>query len=78
MLLQPLNEFAGPEVVWWAITPILTLVAGALALMLVGALTPTWPRGLYGYVSAAIAAVAGVFAMILWDNVGESGPYTLV
>ncbi len=78
MLAQSLSEFVGPEVDWWALSPLLTLVAGALTMMLVGALTPPWPRGLYGYVSAAIAALAAVMAMIQWDDVGESGPHALV
>jgi NADH-quinone oxidoreductase subunit N len=77
MIEQPLIDFVGPEIGWWALSPMITLVAGALTLMLVGALTPQWPRGLYASVSAATAALAAVFAMIQWDNVGESGPYAL-
>jgi NADH-quinone oxidoreductase subunit N len=77
MLAQALDEFVGPEIAWWALSPVLALVAGALALMLVGALTPQWPRGLYASVSAATAAVAAVFAVIQWDRIDDSGPYAL-
>lgn len=73
-----LEEFVGPEVQWWALSPMLTLLGGALALMIVGALTPLWPRGLYAYVSAVIAAVAGALAMVQWHDIAEDGPSTLV
>ena len=41
------QTFVGPEVNWFALSPMLTLLAGALGMMLIGALTPTWPKGLY-------------------------------
>ena len=37
------QTFVGPEVNWFALSPMLTLLVGALTMMLVGALTPTWP-----------------------------------
>ena len=44
------RRFVGPEVQWFALSPILILVGAALFLLLVGALTPQWPRGLYAAV----------------------------
>ncbi len=72
------QSFVGPEVQWFALTPILILVGAALFLLLVGALTPQWPRGLYAAVTAAAAGAAGVLAMVLWDDITDKGPKTLV
>ena len=39
------------------LTPILVLLGGALLLMLAGALTPPWPRGVYAIVAAVTFAL---------------------
>ena len=67
-----------PQVLWFALSPLLVLVGGALFLMVVGALTPRWPRGLYGFVSATIAGAAGTLAIVNWDDISDRGPTTLV
>src|ERR1700750_2447581 len=72
------STFVGPEVQWFAISPILCLVGTALFLLLAGALTPQWPRGLYAATTAAAAGAAGVMAMVLWDDVTDQGPKTLI
>jgi NADH-quinone oxidoreductase subunit N len=66
------------SVEWWSLTPLLSLLGGALLLLIVGAMTPTWPRNLYAIWTAVTAAIAFVFTLILWDNVSENGPVTLV
>ncbi|WP_040491817.1 NADH-quinone oxidoreductase subunit N [Ilumatobacter nonamiensis] len=71
----PISE---PEIWWFALSPLLTLVGGALLLMVVGALTPQWPRGLYAFVSAMIGGAAGVLAIFNWDDISDNGPATLV
>ena len=58
-----LNPNIEPEIWWFALSPLLVLVGGALALMLVGALTPKWPKGLYAFASATIAGAAGTLAI---------------
>ena len=70
--------FVGPEVQWFALSPLLVLVAAAILLLLAGALTPTWPRGLYAGVTAAAAIAAGVLAVIQWDDISDSSTSTLV
>ncbi len=40
------DTFIGPSVDWFALSPHLVLVGGALFLMVVGVLTPAWPRNL--------------------------------
>jgi NADH-quinone oxidoreductase subunit N len=77
-MLQQLDTFVGPEVNWFALSPMLTLLGGTLALMLVGALTPQWPKGLYALVTATIAGAAGALAMVQWDDITDTGTRTLV
>ncbi len=77
-MLQQLDTFVGPEVAWFALSPMLTLVGGTLVLMLAGALTPQWPKGLYAFVAATIAGAAGVLAMVQWDDISDNGTSTLV
>ncbi len=73
-----LNANFEPEVLWFALSPLLTLVGGALALMVLGALTPTWRNGWYAFASASIAGAAGVLAIVNWDDISDRGPQTLV
>lgn len=68
----------GPEVGWFALSPMLVLLGGALAMMLVGALTPLWPKGWYAFVAATTAGTAGALAMVQWDDITDLGPRTLV
>ena len=72
------EQFIAPSVDWFALSPYLVMVAGALGLLVVGALTPRWPRGLYSLVSALTATSAGVLAVFIGDDVAETGPGTLV
>src|SRR5829696_6704602 len=76
MLAQ--TSFNGPGVDWFALSPMIVLVGAALLLLVVGALTPLWPRGLYAAVTATAAGAAGVLSMVLWDDVTDNGPSTLV
>jgi len=77
-MLAQIDTFVGPEVGWFALSPLLTLLGGALGLMLLGALTPQWPKGLYAFVSATTAGAAAVLAMVQWDDITDNGPTTLV
>ena len=70
--------FVGPAIQWFDISPLLALLAGALLLLLGGALTPQWSRGLYAAVSCTTAGVAGVLSFILWGHVANGQPTTLV
>jgi NADH-quinone oxidoreductase subunit N len=70
--------FVGPEVAWFALSPLLVLAAGGLLLLVVGALTPQWPRGLYAAVTASVAGTAGVLAALQWSRIADDGPTTLV
>ena len=67
-MLAQLDTFVGPEINWFALSPMLTLLVGALALMLLAALTPQWPRGAYATFSAVTAGTAGALAMVPGSN----------
>jgi NADH-quinone oxidoreductase subunit N len=73
-----LDTFVGPDWQWFALSPLLVLLGGALVLLLLGALTPRWPERLYAVATAAISGAAGVLGLVLWDEIGEDGPRTLV
>jgi NADH-quinone oxidoreductase subunit N len=78
MMFAQDDGFLAPGVEWLHLAPIITLISGALLLLVVGALTPQWPRGLYAYATALTAAVAGGFAMLNWSDVTDDGVSTLV
>ena len=73
-----ITTFAGPVVDWFAVSPLIALLAGALLLLLVGSLTPQWHRGWYGIASVITASVALVLLILLWRDVTNSGPKLLV
>jgi NADH-quinone oxidoreductase subunit N len=77
-LLAQAETFAGPSVDWWALTPLLVLVGGGLLLLVASALTPRWPKGLYAAASVTTASAALVLAVILWFQVQDDGPRSLV
>jgi NADH-quinone oxidoreductase subunit N len=54
------------------------LLGGALVLLLVGALTPRWPRGWYAMLTASTAGVAGVIAALQFATLADEAPRTLV
>ncbi|MGA9276079.1 NADH-quinone oxidoreductase subunit N [Ilumatobacter sp.] len=77
--IEPTQRIPADTEIWWfALSPLLVLVGGALLLIVVGALTPKWPRGLYAFGSALIAGTAGVLAIVNWDDISDNGPATLV
>lgn len=73
-----LTTFVGPAIDWFAVSPLIALLAGALLLLLVGSLTPQWHRGWYGIASVITASVALVLLVLLWREVTNSGPKLLV
>jgi len=70
--------FQGPPIDWFGITPILILLGGGVLLLMVAALTPKWPKGLYAIVAACTAGAAAAMSMVLWDDVTDEGPKMLI
>jgi len=72
------STFEGPAIQWFKISPILALLGGALFLILVGSLTPQWKRGWYATASVVTAVTAAVLTGVLWNQMGDDKPSTLV
>jgi NADH-quinone oxidoreductase subunit N len=68
----------GPPIEWFALSPLLILLGGGLTLLVLGALTPRWPKGLYAGFSAAVAGAALVMSMVLWSDIGDDGARTML
>jgi NADH-quinone oxidoreductase subunit N len=71
-------EFMPPTIEWFALSPYIALLAGALVLLLVGSLTPRWPRGWYAIVAATTAGVAAVLAGLQFAALETEAARTLV
>ena len=72
------QEFVGPSIDWYALSPLLVLLGGGLFLLVVGAMTPRWPRGWYAFVTATTAGTAGTIAVLHWKELDGRFPGTLV
>ncbi len=71
-------DFVAPTIEWYALAPYIVLLGGALVLLLVGALTPRWPRGWYAMLTASTAGAAGVIAALQFATLADEAPRTLV
>lgn len=76
--MNTVDTFTSPEVAWFALTPLLVLLGGGLVLLVLAALTPRWPRGLYAAFSATTAGTALVMSFVLWDDITDKGAKTLM
>jgi NADH-quinone oxidoreductase subunit N len=72
------NMFVGPEIDWFKISPLLVMLGGVLLLILAGSLTPQWKKGAYGIVGALTAAGAAVLTALLWRDLGDGAPSSLL
>ena len=77
-MIAATSTFEGPAIQWFKISPILALLGGALFLILVGSLTPQWKRGWYATASVITAVTAAVLTGVLWSQMGDDAPSTLV
>ncbi|MGA0387884.1 MAG: NADH-quinone oxidoreductase subunit N [Ilumatobacteraceae bacterium] len=72
------DTFIGPSVDWFALSPHLVLVGGALFLMVVGVLTPAWPRNLMSLTTVGFTVAAAVLSVFIWNDIGSEGPSAIV
>lgn len=68
----------GPDISWFALSPLLVLLGGAMVLLVVGSLTPQWPKRLYASFSGVVALATFALAFPLWHRIDVEGPSTLV
>ncbi len=79
VLAQAASAFRGPDVDWYALSPLLVLLGAAMGLLVVAALAPAiWRRGWYAFVTATAAGAAIVLAVLLWNDVRDDGARSLV
>ena len=71
------TDFLAPAIEWYALSPYIALLAGALVLLL-GSLTPRWPQGWYGLAAATSAGVAGVLAVLQFSDLADGPSRTLM
>jgi hypothetical protein len=76
VLAQAAPPFIGPEVQWYSLAPLITLVGGGLVLMVLSAVLPgRWPRGGYAIFTAVVAGVAATFTILpVARRPGHRGP----
>ena len=73
------SAFSGPSVDWFALTPLIVLTGGAVALMLSGALVPIrWPKAVFASFTVAVGVAGLVLTFVLWHQVQDEGPYSLL
>jgi len=72
------GDFVAPSIDWYALSPYVVLLGGALVLLLVGSLTPRWPRGWYAMLTALTAGAAGVVASLQFAALADDAPRSLV
>ncbi|MGD9796680.1 MAG: NADH-quinone oxidoreductase subunit N [Acidimicrobiia bacterium] len=80
-MIAAISPVATPDIAWSALVPILALVAGALLLLTVSALsTARLPRGTYAVVTVVASAAAAGGAVGTWPRVTDPdrGPFTIV
>ncbi|MFM8266522.1 MAG: NADH-quinone oxidoreductase subunit N [Ilumatobacteraceae bacterium] len=68
----------GPGIDWISLSPLLVLLGGAMALLVVSALTRPWPRHLAAVATAVVAVAVGALTVMLWHQVDREGPVGLV
>jgi len=72
------GDFVAPSIDWYALSPYVVLLGGALVLLLVGSLTPRWPRGWYAMLTALTAGAAGVVASLQFAALADDAPRSLM
>ncbi|MCU1393583.1 MAG: nuoN [Ilumatobacteraceae bacterium] len=71
-------DFVAPSIDWFALSPLLVLLGGGLALLVGAALTPLWPKRTYAWTTVAIVIGALVLTFIQWHRLSDSAPKFLV
>ena len=72
------QSFVGPAIDWYRLSNILVVLGGALVLLLVGSLTPKWPRGMYALGAAVTTGASAVLTALLWRDLGDGQSISLV
>ncbi|MEO5901467.1 MAG: proton-conducting transporter membrane subunit, partial [Ilumatobacteraceae bacterium] len=68
----------GPSIDWFALSPMIVLLGGAVLLLLAAALTPAWKHGMYAWFTVSVSLAVIVLSFILWHRIDIHGTKTLV
>ena len=72
-------EIVAPHIEWGGLAPMLALVSGALVLLTIAAVTPArLPKGFPAAFTVGTGIAALIASFVLWSDVREEGPYTVV
>lgn len=80
-VIAQIQPIATPEIEWFAVSPLLVLVGGALVLLTAAALARSRPpRGFYALFTVVTAALAVACSALLWQRVTDPGrgPFTAI
>jgi NADH-quinone oxidoreductase subunit N len=72
------DTLQGPSVNWFALSPLLIMLGGAMVLLVLAALTPAWPKRWYATFTSAVALGAFAMCFPLWHRLDIEGASTLV
>jgi NADH-quinone oxidoreductase subunit N len=72
------DTLQGPKIQWFALSPVLVLLGGAMVLLVASALTPQWPKRAYASFTAAVGMAVVVLGFFLWHRIDVDGPQKLV
>ncbi len=76
-MLAQLTQFESPSIDLFALSPLFILIGGAVVIMLITSLSARPVPGWFSTaVSVAASAGAAIVAMVLWNDVRETGPYS--
>ncbi|MGD9794508.1 MAG: NADH-quinone oxidoreductase subunit N [Acidimicrobiia bacterium] len=76
---QVADRISSPEIDWFALSPMLTLLGGALVMLVASVLVPQMARrGWNAFLTVSIASAAVVLAFVNWNDVQDHGPKSLV
>ena len=67
-----------PEIAWGALSPLLILLGGTCALLLLGTLVPRWPRAATPTLTIVTALASGVASCVQWNNLYYRNGYSIV
>lgn len=72
------QEFVAPGIEWFHLSPLIALVAGALTMLIVGALSPRWSTTASSTLAVLTGLTAGVLAAVQWTEATEGGAETIM
>jgi NADH-quinone oxidoreductase subunit N len=72
------DTLQGPSIDWFALSPLLVLLGGAMVLLVTAALTPTWPKRMYATFTAVVGLASFGLCFPLWHRIDVDGAKLLV